>query len=204
MMFGEASALAGIASLTGNITAQNQFKNWADFSRAVVLEQHWNPNNNMFSVIPGVQTSNQITSKSAHQIYSDLERKQHKEQNRKPLPEEDDLTVKDTCDLHKERVSNATVHVRELLGYIPWYFGQQNFYGSLIPSEEAVNYAQQFKYLLSDAGGEGFSGPWGLRSCQLDSPCYNYSWEHGDCWNGPSWVINTNTHLSLLILFHSF
>ena len=38
---------------------------------------------------------------------------------------------------------------------------------------------------------DGFAGPWGLRTAERRSPCYNYSYAHHDCWNGPSWPYET-------------
>jgi len=45
-----------------------------------------------------------------------------------------------------------------------------------------------WKQLFDD---EGFAAKWGLRAAERRSKCYNYSWEHGDCWNGPSWPYET-------------
>ena len=32
-----------------------------------------------------------------------------------------------------------------------------------------------------------FAAKWGLTTAERQAPCYNYSWSHADCWNGPSW-----------------
>eukprot|EP00929_Paragymnodinium_shiwhaense_P095082 TRINITY_DN56042_c0_g1_i1.p1 TRINITY_DN56042_c0_g1~~TRINITY_DN56042_c0_g1_i1.p1 ORF type:complete len:246 (+),score=14.70 TRINITY_DN56042_c0_g1_i1:73-738(+) len=37
----------------------------------------------------------------------------------------------------------------------------------------------------------GFAARWGLRTAELRSQCYNYSYVHRDCWNGPSWPYET-------------
>ena len=34
------------------------------------------------------------------------------------------------------------------------------------------------------------------RSANRRRRCYNYSWEHGDCWNGPSWPYETSRVLT--------
>lgn len=86
---------------------------------------------------------------------------------------------------------NKTVGVRELLGYMPWYFSLPDAVdgkGQLIPPAAAVKYGGMWRQLF-DKGG--FAGPWGLRTAERRSPCYNYSWSHHDCWNGPSWPYET-------------
>ena len=77
------------------------------------------------------------------------------------------------CDLSSVRVPNRTVQVRELLAFIPWYFD------SLIPQNRTSEYLPMWKELFDP---NGFSGEWGLRTAELRHPCYNYSYDHGDCW----------------------
>merc|ERR1712107_689469 len=45
-----------------------------------------------------------------------------------------------------------------------------------------------WKQLFDD---EGYSAEFGLRTAERRSPCYNYSYSHRDCWNGPSWPYET-------------
>jgi len=78
-------------------------------------------------------------------------------------------------------VPDVPVNVRELLGFIPYYFE------GLVPAGNST-YRAQFAALFDAAG---FASPWGLRTTELRHACYNYSWEHGDCWNGPSWPYET-------------
>ena len=80
---------------------------------------------------------------------------------------------------------NETVTVRELLGYMPFYFG----YPAPLISDATVHTYDAMWAQLFDA--EGFKAPWGLRTAELRHPCYNYSWVHFDCWNGPSWPYET-------------
>ena len=66
--------------------------------------------------------------------------------------------------------------VRELLGFMPFY------YPDLIPVEKIGTFMPMWDALFDP---RGFKGPFGLRTAERRSPCYNYSWSHGDCWNGP-------------------
>jgi len=94
---------------------------------------------------------------------------------------------------------NQTVQVRELLAFIPWYFG-------IIPKEnsslsagggDSIAYEKQWDAVLDHTNGYG--GQYGLRTATLDSRCYNYSgtWHDHECnWNGPSWPYETSRVLS--------
>ncbi len=77
------------------------------------------------------------------------------------------------CNLSNVRVPNQTVAVRELLAFVPWYFD------SLIPKDRTPKYLPMWMELFDP---NGFSGKWGLRTAELRHPCYNYSYDHGDCW----------------------
>ena len=86
---------------------------------------------------------------------------------------------------------NRTAVVRELLGYMPWYFSLADAVdgqGQLIPPPATVRFGGMWRQLFDQ---DGFAGPWGLRTAERRSPCYNYSWAHHDCWNGPSWPYET-------------
>lgn len=63
------------------------------------------------------------------------------------------------------------------------------YFSSLLTDHdhEISDYARHFQWLLDFAGNDGFVAPWGFRTVQRNTPCYKYSWDHGDCWNGPSW-----------------
>lgn len=178
VMWGEAMALVRAGKLLGHNT--EEFERWASFSQAVVTDQHWNPDIESFAVIP--------PPKPSEYSIKQLEKNPpHRDSN---------------CDLKKIRIPDQPVNVRELLAFMPWY------YPSLLPSDnskQAAMWARQFQWLLESTGPSGFSGPWGLRTVQRSTPCYNYSWEHGDCWNGPSWPYETSrvlTGLANLLVAH--
>jgi hypothetical protein len=179
-LFGEASALVSVSKFLSRPDLAQEFEKWATFSQNVILEQHWNPSIKSFAVIPPPKPSD----------YSS--RKQRRPNRNRGKPE---------CRIEEVRMPNQPVNVRELLAYMPWYFS------SLMDPDhpEAATYARQFQWLLQAAGDDGFSAPWGLRTVQRSSPCYNYSWQHGDCWNGPSWPYETSrviTALANLLIEH--
>lgn len=90
------------------------------------------------------------------------------------------------CDLSSVRIANRTVDVRELLGFVPWYFE-----GLL--HEEGSEYLPAWEHLFD---AEGFAAKFGLRTAERRHACYNYSFEHGDFWNGPSWPYETSRLLT--------
>lgn len=158
-LFGEAQAIVRLAKAAGNASAAATFARWADFSRRVVLEQHWNDATAIFAVIP----------------------------DRQPAP-----TVPRThCDLARVRIPDKVTSVRELLGFTPWYFSTGD--APLIPAQRAGEFAKMWAHLFDP---DGFAAPWGLRTAERRHPCYNYSWDHGDCWNGPSWPYETSRVLA--------
>eukprot|EP00756_Hemistasia_phaeocysticola_P050982 Hpha_TRINITY_DN26164_c0_g1::TRINITY_DN26164_c0_g1_i1::g.155312::m.155312 len=171
-LFGEASVLAVVAAAVNDTSAADEFGAWARFSRDVVLQQHWNPTTEAFAVIPP-PTPHPVTGAGETLLQ---------------------------CDIASMRPPNATVPVRELLGFMPWYYGRAAapFDGPLIPPGEAGRYAGQFKALLESSGDKGFNAEWGLRTAPVSNACYNYSWSHGDCWNGPSWPYETSRVLTAL------
>lgn len=72
--------------------------------------------------------------------------------------------------------------VRELVGYIPWYFGLPS------PGHEAV-FAQ-----LTDP--QAFSAPWGLTTAEQRHPRFMFHHEHECLWNGPVWPFATSQTLT--------
>lgn len=72
-------------------------------------------------------------------------------------------------------------NVRELLGYIPWYF--------CLPGEDkSVAFAQ-----LLDA--DGFRAPYGLTTAEQRHPRFMEEFQHECLWNGPVWPFATTQAL---------
>lgn len=68
-------------------------------------------------------------------------------------------------------------NARELVGYVPWYFGA---------AEEGC--ADAFADLTDP---EAFLGKWGLRTCSKASKRYRFEYDHECLWNGPVWPYAT-------------
>lgn len=74
--------------------------------------------------------------------------------------------------------------VRELIGYIPWYYG-------IPPAAHDV----AWKFLFAP---NGFAGKYGPTTAERDSPRFNYKVKHECLWNGPSWPFATTQTLVAL------
>jgi len=74
--------------------------------------------------------------------------------------------------------------VRELIGYIPWYF-------NIPPPQHDV----AWKFLFSP---EGFAGRYGPTTAERSSPRFRYKVRHECLWNGPSWPYATTQTLVAL------
>ena len=184
-MWGEAMALVNVGTLLkkdNNII--QTFLEWARLSRDVVIHQHWNPSIESFAVIPPPKASSTSTRLSPKEVFL---------QHAKFVVNATEQRLPRGCDLQKIRVPNQLVNVRELLAFMPWY------YSSLLPLDtdpQATKWARQFRPLLPSSGDDGFAGPFGLRTVQRNTPCYNFTFDHGDCWNGPSWPYETSRVLT--------
>ena len=157
VLYGEAAAVAEIAEMSSspNRTAYlNTSETLRELSRAAVLAQ-WNPSINLFAVVPLPSPSNVVDTVPVCPGNGSAK-----------WPE------------------NEPAGVRELLGYMPWYFSDP----PLLSSQMSQRYISAWEQLFDD---QGFAAPYGLRTAELRSPCYNYSWAHRDCWNGPSWPYET-------------
>lgn len=85
-------------------------------------------------------------------------------------------------------VEGQLVSVREIMGLTsPWYF-------HLPPPGNFSAYLAGFSQLEDS---QGFQGPYGLRTAELRTPCYNFTQfvplakRHECNWNGPSWPFET-------------
>jgi len=83
------------------------------------------------------------------------------------------------------RNSGATwVGVRELIGYVPWYFQ--------LPHADRVIAWEQ----LTDP--HGFAGRYGPTTAERRSPRFRFEYPHECLWNGPSWPFATTQTLVAL------
>jgi hypothetical protein len=73
------------------------------------------------------------------------------------------------------------VGVRELVGYVPWYF-------NLPQPDRAIAWKQ-----LNDP--QGFAGAYGPTTAERRSPRFRFAVDHECLWNGPSWPFATTQTL---------
>ena len=80
--------------------------------------------------------------------------------------------------------SGASVNVRELIGYVPWYFN--------LPDDNA-KYASAFSQLLDK---QGFSAPYGPTTAEQRDSAFMSKLRPGCRWDGPSWPFATSQTLT--------
>ena len=97
IMFGEARAIAELATMLGNRTIANRFEAWTALSRRATLDL-WNADIDSFAVVPLPPPQQRPAA---------------------ALP--GGFVQRPGCNLTSVRTLNATVAVRELLGFSPWY-----------------------------------------------------------------------------------
>lgn len=87
----------------------------------------------------------------------------------------------ETAPRHAE---SGWVNVRELIGYVPWYF-------NLPYAEHDVAWRQLFD-------PAGFAGRYGPTTAERRSPRFEFAFPHECLWNGPSWPFATTQTLVAL------
>jgi len=84
-----------------------------------------------------------------------------------------------------EREGNPLVPVRELAGYVPWYFN--------LPD---AGYEEAWRELMDP---EGFAAPFGPTFAERRHPRFQLNYRGHECqWNGPSWPFATSQTLTAL------
>lgn len=78
----------------------------------------------------------------------------------------------------------AAHRARELVGYLPWYFGPQ-----------ALEKDPVFRHLLDP---QGFAAPYGLTTAEQRHPRFMEKHDHECLWNGPVWPFATSQTLVAL------
>ena len=204
-----------------NATMGAEFQKWVDMSRGVVNGMHWNAATGSFAVIPLAPSAYEGHSRAAVSAAPAAATKastfpsSSSSPSSSPSPPPSSSSPSSTCNLTEQRPVNTTVPVLELLAYTPWYWSSDvtPLAGGLLVDpkqaggEEAGTTGATTRASTGSGGANAsvayggmwarlfdkstFAGPWGLRSAELSSPCYNYSYTHGDCWNGPSWPYET-------------
>ncbi|NOX65414.1 MAG: hypothetical protein GXO85_06340, partial [Chlorobi bacterium] len=79
------------------------------------------------------------------------------------------------------------LNVRELIGYVPWYFN--------LPDDSPV-YSTAWNKVIDTTG---FYAPYGLTTCERSHPYFEISYTGHECqWNGPSWPFATTQTLKAM------
>ena len=90
----------------------------------------------------------------------------------------------------KYNESTKPLDVRELIGYVPWYFN--------LPDDEP-KYSVAWNKIMDTTG---FYAPVGLTVTEQSDPYFKISYEGHECqWNGPSWPFATTQTLKALANF---
>lgn len=170
--FGNADAIAELARRRGDEATAARFERTREGIRRLVLDRLYDAELGLFATIPMSPDG-----EAAYVATADAERRMPPEYRERPLP-------------GREEVSPDRA-ARELIGFLPWYFGLP---GADIDPAPAV--AQ-----LADP--EGFAGPFGLRTVEHRHPRYGFevasTLPRFLCrWNGPSWPFATSQTLTAL------
>lgn len=89
--------------------------------------------------------------------------------------------------LDRNSTHPAVLPVRELIGFVPWYFN--------LPADEP-RYAAAWRQLMDTAG---FFAPYGPTTCERRHPYFALSYQDHECqWNGPSWPYATSQTLTAM------
>jgi len=83
-----------------------------------------------------------------------------------------------------EKWNDQKAPVRELIGYVPWYFH--------IPGREK---AKAWRFLKDE---KYFSAPYGPTTAERNHPDFMKAFDHECLWNGPSWPFATSQTLTAL------
>lgn len=86
--------------------------------------------------------------------------------------------------------NSSPLNVRELIGYVPWYFN--------LP-DDSNKYENAWKKVKDSLG---FAAPYGLTVTEQSHPYFKVSYEGHECqWNGPSWPFASTQTLKALSNF---
>ena len=83
-----------------------------------------------------------------------------------------------------EHLGYALSDVRELIGYVPWYFG--------LPDADK---SEAWRYLNDK---RCFDAPYGPTTAEISHPDFMKTFDHECLWNGPSWPFATSQTLTAL------
>lgn len=157
-MYGEAAAISRIARLAGRDREADRYLVKALALKEAVQRKLWDGRAGFFKTLSNDAGIRQNLSVIAHwpQLKTMLAR----------------------------NVANSLVPVRELQGYLPWYFH--------LPDD---GYEEAWRQLLDP---EGFNAPFGPTTAERRDPYFMHEHPHECLWNGPSWPYATSQTLAAL------
>jgi hypothetical protein len=90
--------------------------------------------------------------------------------------------------------TSKPINVRELIGYVPWYFNMP---------DDIAKYSKAWKKVMDTTG---FYAPYGLTVCEQSHPFFTIDYTGHECqWNGPSWpYATTQTLKGMSVLLNNY
>ena len=90
--------------------------------------------------------------------------------------------------------TSKPINVRELIGYVPWYFN--------LPDDD-LKYSKAWEKVMDTTG---FYAPYGLTVCERSHPFFTIDYTGHECqWNGPSWpYATTQTLKGMSVLLNNY
>lgn len=167
---GNAAAIAELARIRGDRDVSDDFEQTAEALRSGIVDSLWDDELQFFRTIPMSPSG-----EAAYLSTAGVERRLPADERRTPVP---------------SRITPDR-RARELIGYLPWYFGIP---GDRVDPEPAV------RQLVDEAG---FAGARGLTTVERRHPRYRFPVADESprflCrWNGPSWPFATSQTLTAL------
>ncbi|HOF87179.1 MAG TPA: hypothetical protein PLZ36_03605 [Armatimonadota bacterium] len=158
-MYGDARALAELAELAGDAATARAYRGKAAALKARVQALLWDDDAHFFKTLPTETALEQHwrCDGAGYTIRRDI------------LP---------------RHAPGALVDVRELIGYVPWYFN--------LPD---AGYEAAWAQLLDP---RGFLAPYGPTTCERRHPLFMTDYLHDCLWDGPSWPYATAQTLTAL------
>jgi hypothetical protein len=147
-------------------------------------------------VRPTINSYMYAQAKALSEMYDMKGDKERSEQYKKEAEHIADLLTKTLWDnkdgffkvlRHKDIPTRNLADVRELFGYVPWYF-------SIPPKNK--EYEQAWKQVLDT---DGFYAPYGLTTTEQRHSKFKIAYQGHECqWNGPSWPYATAQTLTAM------
>lgn len=171
--YGNAVAISQLAERAGDHATAARFADEAARLRTLVMEHLWDPEREFFLAVP-LGPRDPVH----YRAVAGVTRRLPPAERSWPVPRISDVPLQQ--------------QVRELIGYLPWYFD--------LPGDD-VDPGPAIRELTDS---RGFAAPFGLRTAERRHPRYGFPPEPEESppficrWNGPSWPFATSQTLGAL------